>query len=139
MTGPGHEPPRAAARVVHERREDGADVGPRVVVEDHRHEDDRPDAHEVPPDRHLVQDVHEPDAEGVQQGVDDEHHAEDGDRVRGRRREPDRLVEEGVREERQAEVDAGRDGDLADEVEPAHEPAPLGGAPAALGASLAAQ
>ena len=54
----------------------------------------------------------------------EEDHRVDGDDVRRIQRVVEELVEEGGHEERAAEVDAGGDGHLAQEVEPAREPAP---------------
>ena len=63
--------------VVDERREDRPDVGPAVLVEHDSDEDDRRDADDVPPHRDVVEERHEPDAERVQQPVDEQHDRED--------------------------------------------------------------
>ena len=130
-SGPGHET-GAAAGVVDRLRKDGAQVGSAVLVEEDADEHDRRDADQVPPHRYVVQERHESDPDRVQQGVDDQHDPVDQDQVGRVGREAEGEVQEGVREERQAEVDAGRDGDLADKVEPADEPAPPGAVCAGL-------
>ena len=86
------------------------------------------DADDVPPDGDVVEQRDQPDAERVQQGVDDQHDPVDRDRDGRRdRRTPNARFRKAVVNEGEPEVDAGRDRDLADEVEPADEPAP--GAP----------
>ena len=130
-------PPLALeAGVVHRLGEDRAEVGPRVLVEEDADDDDDGHADDVPPDGHVVEDRDQPDAERVQQAVEDQHHAVDRDRDRRRHGDPEGQVQERGGEQGETEVDARRDRDLPDEIEPADEPAPLGGAPARLGREL---
>ena len=86
--------------------------------------DDDHHADQVPPDRDVVEDGHQPDAESVEQAVREEDDRIDGDDVRRVQRVVEELVEQRGHEERAAEVDAGRDGDLPEKVEPTGEPAP---------------
>src|SRR5947209_9640531 len=75
--------------------------------------DDDYDAHQVPPDGDIVEDGHQPDAEGVEQTVreeDDRIHRNDVWRVQ---RVVEELVEQRRHEERAAKVDAGGDAYLA--------------------------
>src|SRR5207302_6106916 len=64
------------------------------------------------------------DAESVEQAVREQDDRIDGDDVRRVQRVVEKLVEQRGHEECAAEVDAGRDRDLPQQVEPAGEPAP---------------
>ena len=127
---------RAEPGVVDRLREHRAEVGPGVLVEQDADDDDHGDADDVPPHRHVVEQRDEPDPEGVQQRVQDEDDGVHRDRALRADRVADRQVEQRRREHREAEVDAGGHGDLADEVEPADEPAPLRRVAAGLGREL---
>ena len=82
------------------------------------------DTPDVPPRAHVGEERHDADSERVEQpvghedtGVHDEDPAQRVGEVR-------RHVEERGEEEGEAVVDSSRDGDLAEKVEPAGEPAP---------------
>ena len=82
------------------------------------------DAHHVPVGRDRVEHRRDADLEHVEHDGDQHH-----DRVREERpllrvRVVEPEVDQRRREDRQAVADRGGDGDLADEVEPAREPAP---------------
>src|SRR5216683_5753582 len=103
----------------------GEDERGRLVVrrdeEEGAHDDD--DADQVPPDRDVVEDGHQTDAESVEQAVGEEDDRIDRNDVWRVQRVVEELVEQGRHEEGSAEVDAGGDTDLAEQVEPACEPA----------------
>ncbi len=88
--------------------------------------DDDQHGEDVPPHRDVVQQGDQPDAEDVHQRVQPEDagvHVDDLVR-RGVERSRPKQVQQCVGEDRGAVVDAGGDRDLADQVEPASEPAP---------------
>ncbi len=94
--------------------------------EDEHQGDDR-HAEDVPPGRHVRQEGDHPHSEGVEQAVDDEDAGVDDENPAARVLEAEHHVEKGREEEGEPVVDAGRDGHLAEEVEPAGEPAPRAG------------
>ena len=104
-----------------------------------RDEDDRGDADDVPPHRDVVEERDEADPERVQQPVEEQHDAVDQDRHGGSVETPEHDVQEGVDEERQAEVDAGGDGDLAEKLNQPMNQLQAAGLPPDSGASFAAQ
>ncbi len=89
-----------------------------------QHGDDHDHADDVPPHADVGEQGDDPDPEGVQQSVDDQDRGKEVDRVTVRERPSRRDVEQEVEEESEAEVDAGGDGHLAQEIEPAGEPGP---------------
>ncbi len=91
----------------------------------HGHDEQHPE--DVPPDADVVQLGHDAHAELVERAVQDQDRGEQQDRVPRPRVEAPLQVEQGVEEERRAEVDARRHRHLAQEVEPAGEPRPGGG------------
>jgi hypothetical protein len=116
---------RAPAGVVHEAGEH--EVGRLVLIRhDRQHADDDDHTDDVPPDADVVEQRDQADAEGVQQAVEQQDEPEQQDGVPRPGVEPELHLEEGVEEERRAEVDAGGDRHLAEEVEPAGEPRPGG-------------
>ena len=96
-----------------------------MVRRDHEQNDkNQRDANEMPPHRYVVQKRHQAHAERVQQAVQEQHDrvdADDGDRRAG---VVEQRVEQRIREKCQAEVNAGRDSNLPEQVEPSGEPAP---------------
>ena len=114
------------AREVDELREDERGRGV-VAGDEGKHCRDDRDAEEVPPDRDVREKGHHPHPEGVQEPVNQEDPAVDDEDVAGRRRVVCRHVQERREEEGKSVVDAGRDRHLAEQVEPAGEPAPGAG------------
>ena len=93
-------------------------------------DDDDRHADQMPPDRDVVEQGHQSDAVGVQQALREEDDGQEADGVP--RRQPVGLVgplrQEGRDRVGAAETDAGRHGDLPQQVEPAGEPRPDRGA-----------
>ena len=78
----------------------------------------------MPPNAHVGEERHDADPERVEEAVGHQHAAVDGEDPTERVGEVRRHVEERGEEECEAVVDSSGDGDLAEEVEPAGQPAP---------------
>ena len=99
----------------------------RVLVGD-EHEDEHHDEHpeHVPPHADVVEERDQANAERVQQAVKDQHDGVDLDQDDLGGDDVERHVQEPAEDGGESEVDAGRDRDLAEHVEPSREPRPRG-------------
>ncbi len=99
-----------------------------MVGDDDEDHDDHEHAGHVPPGRDVVDLRQEARAERVDQPVQGDDHGVGQEHVALAERVAEPQVHQRRDERRRAEVDGRGDGDLADEVEPAREPAPAGAA-----------
>ena len=104
----------------------GEDEAGRGVVAGHEEEHDGDGEHteHVPPRAHVGEEGDDPHPEAVQDAVHDEDGGVHDQDVARRGLVPLGEVQEHGEEGGEAEVDAGGDGDLAEQVEPTGEPAP---------------
>ncbi len=125
---PDHEdePRHSERRLVLELGEDERCRGV-VAGDEEQHHRDGEHPQDVPPGADVRKEGDDPYPEAVEEPMGDEHAGVDGQYPAGGVGEVRRQVQEDGEEGGEPEVDAGGDGDLAQQVEPAREPAPGGG------------